>query len=152
MNGNISALIDLKVLLEKIAYKGEIFDERFFFLVEDFDLAWRARNAGYRAMYVPTAVCYHYRGSSGHKSFFKQYLSIRNRYFLLIKNMGIKDLGQLVFAILFYDIPRLVFICFVSRRTLKVFREIWDYYPQLLKKRYNRKTSYKEKTGGCFKD
>ncbi|MCG2712676.1 MAG: glycosyltransferase family 2 protein [Candidatus Omnitrophica bacterium] len=119
-----AAALYRKELITDITFEDEVFDERFFFLVEDFDLAWRARNAGWIAMYVPKAVCYHYRGSSGHKSFFRQYLSLRNRYFLLIKNLSLKSIGQLVLAVLFYDIPRLVFICFTNRMALKLFSEI----------------------------
>ena len=114
------------------------FDERFFFLVEDFDLAWRARSRGWKAMCVPSAVCYHYRDSSNHKSGFRQYLSLRNRYYLLIKNMDVnlKSILRAIFAIFFYDLPRLLFILAVNRPALKALSETREYYPQLLKKRY----------------
>lgn len=36
-----------------------LFDERFFFGHDDIDLSWRAKNAGWKAMYVPNSVCYH---------------------------------------------------------------------------------------------
>lgn len=41
----------------------EYFDEDFFMYKEDVDLAWRIRLAGWKAIYVPTAVAYHGRGS-----------------------------------------------------------------------------------------
>ncbi len=44
-----------KKMLDEIG----LFDERFFFGHDDVDLSWRAKNAGWKAMYVPTSVCYH---------------------------------------------------------------------------------------------
>jgi GT2 family glycosyltransferase len=119
----------------------EVFDQRFFFLVEDFDLAWRARNRGWKARYAPGAVCYHYRDSSGHKSDFRQYLSLRNRYYLLIKNinLNLNSIIRLILGLFFYDLPRLIFILCFNRAALKAFKQVEEYYPQLLKKRYKEK-------------
>jgi len=44
-----------KKMLDEIG----LFDERFFFGHDDIDLSWRAKHYGWRAMYVPTSVCYH---------------------------------------------------------------------------------------------
>ncbi|MFH1093728.1 MAG: glycosyltransferase family 2 protein [Candidatus Omnitrophota bacterium] len=136
-----AAAIYRKELITDISYQDEVFDDRFFFLVEDFDLAWRAHNRGWKAMYVPSAVCHHYRDSSMHKSDFRQYLSLRNRYYLLIKNMdlNLKSVIRIILAIFFYDLPRLVLLIFVNRPALKAFREVREYYPHLLKKRYKGK-------------
>lgn len=59
------------------------FDERFFMYVEDTDLSWRARLAGYRCLYVPGAVVRHdYRPSySPAKAFYLD----RNRHVMLQK-------------------------------------------------------------------
>lgn len=35
------------------------FDETYFAYYEDSDLSWRAQNAGWKAVYVPTSICYH---------------------------------------------------------------------------------------------
>jgi len=42
-----------------------LFDEQFFFNCEDVDLAWRAQLAGWRCIYVPTAVVYHHLSATG---------------------------------------------------------------------------------------
>ncbi|MCK4994145.1 MAG: glycosyltransferase family 2 protein [Candidatus Omnitrophica bacterium] len=133
-----AAALYRKKLITEVSFENEVFDERFFFLVEDFDLAWRARNRGWKAMCVPSAVCYHYRESSNHKSGFRQYLSLRNRYYLLIKNMdfSFKSIVRIILAILFYDLPRLLIIICVNRAALKALSDVREYYPQLLKKRY----------------
>jgi GT2 family glycosyltransferase len=61
------------------------FDEQFFMYVEDTDLSWRARLAGYRCLYVAEAVVAHdYRPSySPTKAFYLD----RNRHLMLLKNL-----------------------------------------------------------------
>jgi GT2 family glycosyltransferase len=61
------------------------FDERFFMYVEDTDLSWRARLAGYRCRYAPDALVRHdYRPSySPAKAFYLE----RNRHLMLLKNL-----------------------------------------------------------------
>jgi GT2 family glycosyltransferase len=44
-----------RAVLEEIG----LLDEDFFAYLEDVDLAWRARPAGWRALYVPAARVYH---------------------------------------------------------------------------------------------
>ncbi|MFH1061648.1 MAG: glycosyltransferase family 2 protein [Candidatus Omnitrophota bacterium] len=133
-----AAAVYKKELLDAVRDKDEFFDEKFFFLVEDFDLAWRARIRGWSAMYVPTAIAYHYRESSEHSDPFKQYLSFRNRYFLLIKNGSWKHLLLFVFGFFIYELPRFIFMLLFNKNTSKALRQIYDYFPALRKKRYNR--------------
>jgi GT2 family glycosyltransferase len=52
-------------MLEDIALGGQVFDEAFVHFYEDLDLAWRARNLGWKAWYIPTALAYHHRGGTG---------------------------------------------------------------------------------------
>lgn len=61
------------------------FDEQFFMYVEDTDLSWRARTAGYRCLYVPGAIVKHaYQpGYSPNKAFHLD----RNRHLMLLKNL-----------------------------------------------------------------
>ncbi len=60
-------------------------DETFFLYVEDTDLSWRARLAGYRCLFVPASVVYHdYSLRFGANKIF---LQERNRYQMLLKNL-----------------------------------------------------------------
>jgi GT2 family glycosyltransferase len=80
-------------MLEKLKEKTGYFDERFFFLVEDVDLAWRAQRAGWEALFCPQMVCTHDGNSSNTGKKFRQYLCFRNRHWMIAKN---KDfLGRL---------------------------------------------------------
>jgi GT2 family glycosyltransferase len=87
------------------------FDAAFFAYLEDVDVAWRARAAGWSCVYEPAALAHH-RGSATARegSAFKYRLVGRNRMRLLAKNatrgqllrygalMALFDLAYIVFA------------------------------------------------------
>ncbi|MBU0633593.1 MAG: glycosyltransferase family 2 protein [Candidatus Omnitrophica bacterium] len=131
-------------LIEEISQKGEFFDNDFYFLVEDFDVAWRARSFGWKAVYAPEAICYHLRNSSAHSLKFKQYLSFRNRYFMLIKNLSVKAAFGYTFYFLSYDLPRAIFLLFINPYIPKAIFEIAFFIPKLLQKRYKHKKQYEK--------
>lgn len=99
-----SALWRAKVV-KSLLLDGEIFDGDFFAYREDCDLALRARRAGWKAMFVPTAIAHHYRGMYGaaRRSLWQRFtdrrkqrpfpaaLSTRNQLFFLIKNLTCGD-------------------------------------------------------------
>jgi GT2 family glycosyltransferase len=51
-------------MIDAISEDGDLFDETFFSFGEDMDVGWRARRAGWKALYVPSAGARHYRGGS----------------------------------------------------------------------------------------
>jgi len=59
-----------------------LFDEKFFCLFEDVDLAWRLRLKGYKIIYEPNSVVYHERGISGkinkHNKIIRRFFGFRN--------------------------------------------------------------------------
>ena len=63
-----------------------LLDDDFFFLLEDVDLAWRAQLAGYKALYVPSAVVFHHLSASG-GGVTASYYDGRNSIWVLVKNM-----------------------------------------------------------------
>ncbi len=73
-------------MLEELKESTGYFDERFFFLVEDVDLAWRAQRAGWKVLFSPQMECFHAGNSSGTDEKFRQYLSFRNRHWMIAKN------------------------------------------------------------------
>jgi len=120
-----AAALYKREMLEDIKQGGEYFDEAFFFLGEDFDLAYRAGKKGWKAGFVPDAVCYHTRNSTRFNNKFRQYLSFRNRFFFLIKNNILNFRYIPVFLV--YDMPRFLYMLFINRYTLKAVREIFDF-------------------------
>jgi GT2 family glycosyltransferase len=56
---------------------------------EDIDLCWRAQNAGYKIYACPDAVVYHIGGGSlSWENYLKTFLTFRNNYILLSRNMS----------------------------------------------------------------
>lgn len=81
-----ASVIYRKTLLEQIG----CFDDRFFAYHEESDLQARSRKAGWKCVYVPSAVVYH----MGSRSFGKQsrtfhYYHERNRWWYIVKNFPV---------------------------------------------------------------
>ncbi|MFH1288584.1 MAG: glycosyltransferase family 2 protein [bacterium] len=117
-------LEDVKIPLNPPFAKGEIggfeyFDEDFFAYVEDVDLAWRANIFGWKAVYCSEAAAMHFRGGSNISFKWRQYLSFRNRYLMMIKNENMTHLLKYFLCFLLYDIPRACYLI-VSNRYLLV--------------------------------
>jgi GT2 family glycosyltransferase len=69
-------------------FKVSGLDEDFFAHMEEIDLCWRFRNAGYRISFVPNSVVYHVGGGTlPYNSQKKIYLNFRNNLYLLYKNL-----------------------------------------------------------------
>jgi len=130
-----AAALYKREMLDDIEFNGEYFDSDFFFLVEDFDIAWRARLCGWNAVFSPKSLCYHLRSSSDYDTKFKQYLSFRNRYFLIIKNEVIKSIVKDIPCLIAYDLPRLFYLLITNRHTLRALYEMVKFTPAMLKKR-----------------
>jgi GT2 family glycosyltransferase len=65
-----------------------LFDEDFFAYAEDVDLSFRAQLAGYQCLFVPDALVYHHlQGTSRASPDHSLYLSRRNAFCALVKNM-----------------------------------------------------------------
>ena len=91
-------------------------DERFFAYLEDVDLAWRARAAGWIAVYEPSAVAHHHgSASSGEGSRRKYFLVGRNRVRLLARNATTGQLLRSLAGILLYDLAYVVYAALADR-------------------------------------
>jgi GT2 family glycosyltransferase len=92
------------------------FDERFFAYMEDVDVAWRARAAGWSCVYEPRAVAYHQgSSSSGHSSPTKYFLVGRNRVWLLARNATTLQLLRALPGIFVYDSAYVVYVALTDR-------------------------------------
>lgn len=80
------------------------FDDEFFAHLEEIDLCWRFKRAGYKVMFTPRSTIYHVGGGTlGYHSPYKTYLNFRNSYYTLLKNEGIIKLAFLLPARLVLD-------------------------------------------------
>jgi GT2 family glycosyltransferase len=65
-----------------------LFDEEFFAYYEDVDISFRAQLAGWRVRYEPTAIALHHQGATSSRiSGFHRFHSVKNFFFLYVKNM-----------------------------------------------------------------
>lgn len=72
----------------KVFHEMGGFDDDFFAHMEEIDLCWRMKNAGYKVMYCPTSTVFHVGGGTLPKhSPRKTYLNFRNNLFMLVKNL-----------------------------------------------------------------
>jgi len=67
-----------------------LYDEDFFAYADETDMGWRAHLAGWKCIYNPKAVVYHFHSaSSGSYSPFKAFLVERNRIWVAVKNFPV---------------------------------------------------------------
>jgi GT2 family glycosyltransferase len=72
----------------ELFHKAGEFDRDFFAHMEEIDLCWRLRNAGYKIMFCPGSTVYHVGGGTLPKiSSVKTYLNFRNNIILYYKNL-----------------------------------------------------------------
>ncbi|MBI4437622.1 glycosyltransferase family 2 protein [Candidatus Uhrbacteria bacterium] len=134
--------------LQEARQDDEIFDQDFFAYKEDVDLAWRLQQLGWDAIYVPQAKAYHYRGMYGpektgmfqklknwrSKPAIRNYLSTRNHWLMLIKNIQpIHALLALPWA-LPHEVARFLYVA-VFDQGIKASFSVLRLLPSLFKKR-----------------
>ena len=111
-----AAMIVRKKVLEEVGY----FDADFFMTCEDVDLSWRIRLRGYKVMFVPRSVVYHF--GSGIRRDFQEttqsyYYNVRNTFMMLIKNYDIKNLTPAILTYLATEFSMFILsLPFVSKR------------------------------------
>lgn len=146
-----------RVMLDDLQIDGEVFDEAYFAYYEDLDIGWRAQVQGWRALYIPTAIAYHYRGgglAASHPqatwieqlpfvpnvSLFQkppaiQQHVIKNRYLTLIKNASIRELWHGMPAILKFEFMLWGYILLARPQLITVVGDLLRLLPEALRKR-----------------
>jgi GT2 family glycosyltransferase len=93
-----------------------LFDEDFFTYYEDVDLAWRARNAGWRCLYAPRARVCHVHSATGRQDLSrKRYLIGRNKVWTLIKNYPWPDVLLWWPLILGFELAAVLYALLIER-------------------------------------
>jgi GT2 family glycosyltransferase len=139
-------------------YRGEmledigLYDEDFFAYADETDMGWRAQLAGWKCIYNPKAIVYHFHSaSSGTYSPLKAFLVERNRIWVAVKNFppSLLILGQ------FYTFWRYFLQAYgaftgkgaagrftsdfskieLVKILMKVYLSLWKQFPLMFKKR-----------------
>jgi hypothetical protein len=86
------------------------FDEDYFYQLEDHDFGVRVRSRGSEILSVPTAICYHGKGTAGLSiretgtyTSKRVYYLIRNRWLFVLKNFSLRTLLLLAPLFAFYE-------------------------------------------------
>lgn len=115
------------------------FDADFFLYREDADLAWRLRNLGWRALYVPAAVASHRRRNLPERrrsmSDLANLHSVKNRFLLRINNQSPAEALQTAVPTLARDLLVLGACLTVERSSLPAFGWLWKNRKRLWAKR-----------------
>ena len=94
-----------------------LFEESYFSYLEDVDLAWRARLAGWGALYVPRARARHVHSATlGDRSPQKSYLLGRNKLWTIVRNYPSPHLVRRWPLILAYDLLAAMYAVLAQER------------------------------------
>lgn len=124
------------------------FDEDFFAHMEEIDLCWRLKRAGYQIHYIPEATVYHVGGGSLPKENpYKIYLNFRNNLSMLFKNYETTDLIWRFPVRILLDNAAFFHALFNGRRKEAgaIFRADWHFVialPLHMKKRFDTWRQY----------
>jgi GT2 family glycosyltransferase len=117
----------------------EYFDELFFVYKEDVDLAWRARLNGWKCVYTPNAIGWHYRKwGTGKRKDIPVWIrrhSLKNRYLMLLKNERRETLTPHLWSILWYELRSLGYLLVREPALLTVISDIFRAWPEIMQKR-----------------
>lgn len=128
--------------LERIKDKNGYFDENFFFLFEDADLALRLKKRGCMSLFIPQLLCYHRGNSSSTPQDLRRYLCFRNRIYMILKNNSFKKLPYIFLKSLFYDFFRSLHFSLTNKYALSAFGDIANF----VKSHYKNGKPHKQKT------
>jgi GT2 family glycosyltransferase len=122
------------------------FDGDYFAHMEEIDLCWRLKRAGYKIMAAPQSIVYHLGGGTlDYSSPFKVYLNFRNSLSTILKNAATKDLVWIIFLRLCLD--GIAGIFYLSKRqyqmTLMIIKAHFAFYARFRANLTKRKSYQK---------
>ncbi|MEW6189199.1 MAG: glycosyltransferase family 2 protein [Actinomycetota bacterium] len=128
---------------------GGYFDEAFFAFLEDVDLNWRAQLLGWKCIYTPSAVAYHYRGGIAvRRTKLVEIHNYKNRYLMILKNDSLASILKNLHHFLITDTLKTGALLFRCPAALLGWIDILRELPRTFAKRRiiqkNRKVSQAE--------
>jgi len=108
-----AAMAIKRKVLDESSIVDRPFDPDYFCYYEETDLCWRIRLRGYKIMFAPNSIVYHYRGYSWRKDSEKQkfpphliFHYLKNHISTLIKNYSILNLVKWIPAMIALEVGR----------------------------------------------
>ncbi len=117
----------------------EYLDELFFAYKEDVDLSWRAQLAGWKCVYTPEAVGYHFRKwGVGKRQQIPKWVrrqSLKNRYVMLLKNERFSTFMPSLPHIIWYEFLTLGYMLIREPYLFVVLHDLMRLWPAIKQKR-----------------
>lgn len=113
-----AAALYRKSALDEIRQPDGYFDPDFFSYYEDVDLGLRLKKKAGSLMCLPTAIAYHVRGGAQKDKNKMDRLSLRNKYFSIIKNMPAVEIFLKIPIILGWEVIKFIKFLFTSPKVL----------------------------------
>ncbi|MDR2847490.1 MAG: glycosyltransferase family 2 protein [Bacteroidales bacterium] len=114
------------------------FDENFFAHMEEIDLCWRWKNAGYAVWFTPQATVYHVGGGMlPQSSSFKTFLNYRNNLLMMYKNLPQKHFRRILFFRMLLDAMSACYGLLTGKNTLS---PVWKAHRSYRQLRVNYKS------------
>ncbi|MEM3448739.1 MAG: glycosyltransferase family 2 protein [Nitrososphaerota archaeon] len=120
-------------------------EEYYFMEYDDQDICWRSLLAGYKNLFVPSAIVYHVRGGTQGKTLFDRTLNakwyVTNHITTLIKNSQLNNLLRVIPVVIFIEIAKVIYLSIIKQPKLAIntlsglFIVLKD-FKKILKKRY----------------
>jgi GT2 family glycosyltransferase len=137
--GDGACVLYRRETLDAIAVGAEVFDEDMMLWASDADVAWRARNAGWRCQFEPAAVAWHVRfyspGNRPQVAPEHRRLQFRNRLLMIAKNESGRGFARNAPFILGYEVLALGHALLRERTLLRGYRDALRLWPAARQRR-----------------
>lgn len=124
------------VVRAKLFHVLQGFDADYFAHLEEIDLCWRLKRAGFTIMVEPKSVVYHVGGGTlAYNTPFKTYLNFRNSLYTILKN---EPVGRLIWLLpLRFTLDAVAGFLFLTEGKFEHFKAIirahWTFIPKFFK-------------------
>lgn len=98
---------------------------------EDIDLCWRAQNAGYKIYACPDSVVYHIGGGSlSWENYLKTFLTFRNNYIMLTRNMPLVRIVPTILLRILLDCTGSVYFILIGKSGISkaIIKAVFAYF------------------------
>lgn len=103
----------------KVIEEIGMLDDYYFMEYDDMDFSWRARLAGYKVFFVPSANVYHARGATVGATYFLRLpnitLYVRNHIVTILKNYEIRNILKVLPIVTAVEIAKMVYFFVKSK-------------------------------------
>lgn len=94
-------------------------DDYYFMEYDDMDYSWRARLAGYKVYFLPSAIVYHARGGTVGRTYFERIKNVewytRNHLVTLIKNYQVRNLIKILPIVIAIEVLKILYLLIIKR-------------------------------------